>query len=277
MSQSHNLSEYKKRLLSKKKRSVQTNYELRVSDDSEIESNTESDTELDESDVDADNESLELDGSDGSDVDDTDEDDSDTNDDSYTNDDSDVADLADPVVDDTVATLILQYYLRHNLTWVALDELVVLINRIKLMETAVVPKSKYLFRKLLPETESPIYHFYCKNCMAYVGEERQLIRQFGGKLVKCLNCQNKFNLASKTKAQFFVQLKLKQQLLNIFRKFKDNFTRNQNQDDNTSYDDVTSVNISQSSEKFQTYSLLPLIPMVSKFLNLRKNHLCGLC
>lgn len=59
--------------------------------------------------------------------------------------------------------------------------------------------------------------------------------------MKCQNCDYEFNLASKSKAEFFVQLKLTHQLENVVRKFKDIFSTNQNPSDNTSYDDVISA------------------------------------
>lgn len=93
---------------------------------------------------------------------------------------------------------------------------------------------------MLPKTESPIFHFYCKKCMAYVGKEDALIKKFGGKLVKCSICQYDFNITSRTDALFFVQLKLKPQLQNIVRKFKNDFISNEYQVNNDIYDDVTS-------------------------------------
>ncbi len=103
------------------------------------------------------------------------------------------------------------------------------------MENVEVPKSKYLFQKMLPRTESPIYHFYCKKCLSYVGKEDEL----GGKVVICGNCSYKFNIKSKATAQFFVQLKLKHQIDNIVRKFHGEI-KTINQVDNDSYEDVTS-------------------------------------
>lgn len=218
------------------------------SDDSDMES-FEPEMELDDSDmesvepemnlVDSDMESLEPESElDNSDMESDDESQSDS-------------DVDDSDVDDPVALLILQFYLRHNLTSVALDELLTLINKINKMESANIPKSKYLFHKLLPKTESPIMYYYCKNCMAYVGEKESLTREFGVTLVKCSNCQYQFNLKSKTKAEFFVQLKLKPQIEKIVRKFKDHFTKpnSENKDADTTYNDVTSGEYYKSIKK----------------------------
>lgn len=256
-------SKYKNRVLQRKFKTIRTNYEsqsgdveeiIELSDDMDIDTNSEPDVcqpVLESFEFDDNSLQLEID-SDGDDSyvfqSDTDNSDFDNSDESDYSADSDDCYVGDNV-DETVVLIILEFYLRHNLTWTALDDLLSLINRIQKMGKAVVPRSKYLFQKILPKTEAPIYHYYCKKCTSYVGEEKQLIKELHAanklsakvktKLVKCGNCQYEFNLKSKTEAAFFVQLKLKPQLENIVRKFKDNFTTGTKTNDNTSYDDVT--------------------------------------
>lgn len=249
------LSNYKQRLLRKKVNVAQTNYELRSSD---VESDIDSDEEL--SSEPGSEPSMDCPGyitdieSDEELVDETDVDSEESDMDEELQSETD-SDEDDPNVDnsndsdDTVAMLILEFYLRHNLTWVALDELLTLITSIVKMEAPVVPRSKYLFQKVLPKTEEPIYHYYCKQCSVYLGDEDKLIREFGSKFVKCQNCQLEFSLKSKTKVEFFVQLKLKHQLQNIVRKFKDELKPVVNNNESTTYDDVTSGKYYKSIKK----------------------------
>lgn len=178
------MDQYKERILRKKKRTTRTNYqqsqstmELSESDiDADVDSDSEHDFSLDQP-LEFDDQSLqsEMDSDDDDDLDlqnSEDSNDSDQEGSDVDKDDSD-SDVSDS--DDIVSLLILQFYLRHNLTWVALDDLLTLLNRIIKTKTAVVPRSKYLFQKILPKTEAPIYHYYCKKCMGYVGEKEQLL------------------------------------------------------------------------------------------------------
>lgn len=77
--------------------------------------------------------------------------------------------------------------------------------------------------------------------MAYIGEEKTLIQNFPRSVIKCPICEYEFNIKSKTKAAFFVQMKLQPQLERIVRKFKDTFTSNrENKDSGSTFNDVTS-------------------------------------
>lgn len=117
-----------------------------------------------------------------------------------------------------------------------------------------VPTSKYLFRKVLPKTDDPIFHYFCKKCSAYIGEKTQLLIKFPSKLLQCNNCRFEFNINSKVNACYFIQLKLKSQLLNIITKFKESFTKQRNSEDSTdnndnTYNDVTSGTYYESIKK----------------------------
>lgn len=63
---------------------------------------------------------------------------------------------------DEAVLLILKYYLKHNLTMRALEDLLRLFNELFSMKTESVPKSKYPFKKAIPKMEEPIIHYYCK-------------------------------------------------------------------------------------------------------------------
>lgn len=92
------------------------------------------------------------------------------------------------IYNNDVVLMILTFYLRHNLTWAALEHLLQLVNEISL---GTEPTTKYLFSKLLPTLSKPTYHYYCQKCNLYFGKKEELIRKYGAGDVKCTNCENK--------------------------------------------------------------------------------------
>lgn len=140
----------------------------------------------------------------------------------YFSDNSDFEVYDETNVNEDVAWLILQFYLRHNLTLSALDDLLRLINKVKTMTTADIPKSKYLFKKVLPLTEEPKIHHYCKRCVAYIGEETKLLSTFPLKTITCNNCNYEYNLKNKNRSAFFLQLTIKNQLKDLVRRLHSN-------------------------------------------------------
>lgn len=61
--------------------------------------------------------------------------------------------------------LIFQFYVRHNLTWVALDDLLKLLNSLSQCKLKSIPTTSYLFKKFLPESQQPIYTFTVKSAL----------------------------------------------------------------------------------------------------------------
>lgn len=116
--------------------------------------------------------------------------------------------------------MILAFFLRHNLTWVALEHLLQLINGIS---PGAVPTSKYLFSKLLPSTQKPTYHYYCRKCCLYLGKKDDIIQTYGGCDIKCENCEYEFSLKKRHQCSFFIVLNLKSQIENIVQKYKQHF------------------------------------------------------
>lgn len=120
-----------------------------------------------------------------------------------------------------VVLLILAFYLRHNLTWIALEHLLQLINEIK---PGAAPTTKYHFLKLLPSSRKPKYHYYCRKCMLYLGQKQELMEKYGDSNIKCENCDFQFSLKKKNLATFFIQLDLVSQINNIVQRFKQHFS-----------------------------------------------------
>jgi Transposase family tnp2 len=131
--------------------------------------------------------------------------------------------------------MILAFYLRHNLTWVALEHLLKLVNAVK---PGAAPTTKYLFTRMLHTSYTPIFHYYCKKCMRYLGEKKNLIEEFKGSKIICENCNYCFSLKKKNQGTFFVQLPLKQQLQNIIDKHKECFSST---DDDNTFDEINDL------------------------------------
>jgi hypothetical protein len=63
--------------------------------------------------------------------------------------------------------MVFAYFLRHNLTWQALEHLLLLINSI--LGSSVLPKSKYLFKKVFPPKLKPTFNFFLQKMLPYIG------------------------------------------------------------------------------------------------------------
>lgn len=151
-------------------------------------------------------------------------------------------------VNEEAVLMILSFYLRHNLTWQALGDLLQLFNELRRMNVTKLPNSKYLFRKALPPVDRYITHYYCKRCGAYVGEESDLLVSFPSKDVQCSNCLYEFPMKSKTKAAFFLQLKIEPQLRRVVNKFSNHICCTSDVD-GINYVDVTSGTYYKSVKK----------------------------
>lgn len=118
--------------------------------------------------------------------------------------------LADAII------IILEFFLRHHLTWVALDNLLELFHKI-LGDESRLPKTKYFFKKILGGKQSAIFHFYCQNCGLYIDTFENLNTENGfqktGQIQACSNCQHPFSLNKMNNGHFFIQLPLREQIL----------------------------------------------------------------
>lgn len=114
--------------------------------------------------------------------------------------------------------MILEFFLHHKLTWVALDQLLQLFHAIIGVDSRL-PKTKYFFRKVLGhEKQCAVFHFYCKNCNMYVNTFENL-KELENSLseaekmnMKCSNCQHPFSLYRMNDGFFFIQLPLRDQI-----------------------------------------------------------------
>lgn len=114
--------------------------------------------------------------------------------------------------------MILEYFLRNRLTWVALEGMLKLFHSI-LGDESQLPKTKYLFKKVFGDNDQAIFHFYCKNCGLYLDTLDNLKKQCvenesGESNISCTNCQHKFTLNRMNEGHFFIEIPVRHQILN---------------------------------------------------------------
>jgi hypothetical protein len=103
--------------------------------------------------------------------------------------------------------LILCFFLRHNLSWTALEHLLLLINTI--LGSVVLPNSKYLFKKVFQPDNQPILHYFCIKC--------NVLAENNDKKNNCKNCNEKINLNSSKNKNFFITLPILPQIKLILK------------------------------------------------------------
>lgn len=112
---------------------------------------------------------------------------------------------------------IYSYYVRHNISWVAVEHLSHLINFILGLES--LPKSKYTIKKLLNignNEMNPVIHLQCQKCQNYLGKRSQFTEN-EVKTVICNICQSYCTTDIKYLKNHFVTLPLKPQLISLLR------------------------------------------------------------
>lgn len=108
----------------------------------------------------------------------------------------------------------MSFVVAHGLTWSALGDLATLINKIVGME--VLPRSKYMFRKLWSTKNSDLVkHWYvCETCEGVLNVE--------GDAGICDVCETTESLATlRSRQSFFVTLNLERQLCTLIEKTKE--------------------------------------------------------
>ncbi|CAN7978663.1 unnamed protein product [Ixodes persulcatus] len=100
----------------------------------------------------------------------------------------------------------------ENLPWTALDKVLHMVNTMFGVGSDVLPRSKYLFRKLwAPRTEHLVkYHYYCKGCGSSLDPSRHETSQV------CTKCAMTSDLTkAKSDGCFFVTMSLQHQISHI--------------------------------------------------------------
>lgn len=100
------------------------------------------------------------------------------------------------------------YYVRHNLSWVALTDLAKLINTI-LGENSL-PTSKYMFKRIFQVKDKTVIHLNCSHCNKYLGHKEN----FGDeKMIRCEMCNKMTSTDIKYKKNHFVTINVENQLV----------------------------------------------------------------
>lgn len=105
--------------------------------------------------------------------------------------------------------LIMAYTLRHNLSGVALQDLLTLFNQ---HIPGVVPATSRLFNKMYGEFGEYLPHFYCTACENYLGPR-------GNTTETCSFCKAAVDLEKNiTDGSFFLVLKMSNQIVQVLEK-----------------------------------------------------------
>jgi hypothetical protein len=110
--------------------------------------------------------------------------------------------------------MVLAYFLRHNLTWQALEHLLLLINSI--LGSSVLPKSKYLFKKVFPPKLKPSINFFCKKCNLILDHDQ--LKNLKNETCPTAGCGEHINLSTSKGSNFFLTFPIKSQVKELIEK-----------------------------------------------------------
>lgn len=120
-----------------------------------------------------------------------------------------------------VLAMVMTFVTSENLTWSGLDKLLVMINRICGME--VLPRTKYLFRKLLAsKLKRSTDYYYCEFCAGFLPTPED-----GTSTIICTTCQKCTTISElRSKGNFFTILDVSDQVRQVVSKTSDELYRN---------------------------------------------------
>lgn len=88
---------------------------------------------------------------------------------------------------------VVEYFVKHNLSWTAFEELLVLINDFDPLEP--LPTTRHMVEKLIINDFPAQFHAICHNCQKYIGS-------FKGTQLVCTTCGAPVDLATKDGSYF---------------------------------------------------------------------------
>lgn len=165
--------------------------------------------------------------------------------------------------------MILSFFLEHQLTWVALEDLLQLFSHV-LGPNSHLPKTKYFFKKCFDVNDRAIFHFYCKNCDLYLGtyedvhhmpndESIESDKTQKYKFKKCANCEQVFSLNKMNDGKFYIQLSIKAQIEEKLKIDPNILNFNTNPNPNNSIGDIFDGDLYKSLKaKTANFKLLTL-------------------
>lgn len=103
--------------------------------------------------------------------------------------------------------LIMALSLRHNLPWVAVEDILTLLQFL-LPSSSLLPRSRFMFEKLFRTREHLIdIHYYCPHCFAYLSSSH---------VSSCAHCKLDIDTDLYKSGNFFLHLPLEHQLRDMF-------------------------------------------------------------
>lgn len=133
--------------------------------------------------------------------------------------------------------MILIYFIRHNLTLVALEDLLKLINSI--IGANSLFTSKYKFFKLFSKPYQPKNIFCCKECYFDLEVNNDMYEN-NLRTMECPHCKTSNKINSATETNYFVTYQLESILKEVISQNIHDFISNQ-QNDNSN-DDISDIN-----------------------------------
>lgn len=141
--------------------------------------------------------------------------------------------------------MILIFFIRHNLTFAALEDMLLLIN--SLLKVNSLPTSKYNFFKCFPNRYKPKYNYYCNNkkCknLLVSSSERNVIHD-----ILCEICETENHINSKNE-HCFITLPLKDQLEEIILQNSESLIEKPKINTSSSLQDIKDAEIYQTLVK----------------------------
>lgn len=131
--------------------------------------------------------------------------------------------------------MVLMFFMRHNLTFVALEDLLKLIN--KILQFNSLPTTKYKFFKLFSKHKAK-HVFFCKGC----SNELELLDDFNDKTgtqILCQVCATNNYCSSNKSDNFFITLPIKERLEEIVSKKLEHLTNRTPPNNSNTISDIT--------------------------------------
>lgn len=122
-----------------------------------------------------------------------------------------------------VYCMIYAFFIRHNITWTAVEDLLLLCNNI--IGNNILQSSVHTFKKKIRKILNcdVIKHFICHNCELYLGTIEMLNKQ---NIKFCPSCRTEIQTNTKYKKNHFVTIPIENHLHDVLTRNRDNLKLN---------------------------------------------------
>lgn len=155
-----------------------------------------------------------------------------------------------------VHCMIYAFLLRHNITWTAVNDLLLLSNQI--IGKNVLQPSVHTFKKKIHKILKCdiIKHFVCRHCDLYLGTNEILNRL---NIKFCPSCNNEIQMDTKYKKDYFITIPIEKHLQDILARNCDNLNLNIESSNTGIYDVHDAVYFQQLKMKMRNIPYITLI------------------